>query len=212
EPRVLARDVDVERMLRNEGFEVRRFEALLVRKPRESTKSDGTPYKVFTPFWKALLGRVRSGEPPEPRPDEIPSPPSWPESNSIDELGLEPAIDWASGIRAAWTPGEAGAHAALDRFASDALARYASARDEPAARGTSRLSPHLHFGEISVRQIWTTVREVAAQRSESSFDEAAEAWLRQIGWREFGYHLLFHFPHTTDAPLREEFTRLKWRD
>ncbi len=209
EPAVLVRDAGVERALRGSGIDVRRFESLLLRRPSASGKTDGTPYKVFTPFWRSLVARVRVEE-PLPAPETIPFPSSWPESDSIASLALEPEIDWAQGMRATWTPGEAGAHAARKRFIESALARYPSARDEPGIDGTSRLSPHLHFGEISAREIWNSVRDVAGERPE--LDVAAEAWLRQIGWREFGHHLLFHFPHTTDAPLRPEFSRLRWTD
>ncbi|HXC51327.1 MAG TPA: deoxyribodipyrimidine photo-lyase [Candidatus Limnocylindrales bacterium] len=206
EPAVLARDARVERALRGDRIEVQRFESALLRKPADSAKTDRTPYRVFTPFWRSLLARVRIEQPRDP-PGTIPAPSSWPGGESIDSLALEPDVDWTQGMRARWTPGEAGARAVLQSFVESALAQYPSARDQPDIAGTSRLSSHLHFGEISVREVWSTV-----QKSAHGSDAAAEAWLRQIGWREFGHHLLFHFPQTTAAPLRTEFSRLRWTD
>ena len=211
EPAAVRRDDDVERALVQGGLAVHRSESVLLLSPAASAKADGTPYQVFTPFWKSLLGRVRAGE-VEPAPSRIAAPASWPASDAIDDLALLPRVDWTDGMRAAWTPGEDGARAALERFVEENLAEYPSARDRPAEAGTSRLSPHLAFGEIGVREVWSIVRDAAAARSEASFDAAAESWLRQLAWREFGYHLLVHFPHTTDAPLRPGFSRFRWRD
>jgi deoxyribodipyrimidine photo-lyase len=126
-----------------------------------------------------------------------------PQSQTLDEFGLEPAVDWAKGLRAAWQPGEAGAQELLRRFLDKALADYPEGRDRPAIKGTSCLSPHLHFGEISPRQVWA-----ACARHPHA---ASGAFLRQLGWREFAHHLLYHFPNTPSAPLREQFRRFPWR-
>jgi deoxyribodipyrimidine photo-lyase len=116
-------------------------------------------------------------------------------------------VDWAAGLREAWRPGEAGAAARLAAFVRRGLARYADARDLPAGEAFSRLSPHLHFGELSPRRVWHRVRDAAAA---GGVAHGAEAFLRELGWREFAHHLLFHFPHTARAPLRPEFARFPW--
>src|SRR5208283_2211392 len=113
------------------------------------------------------------------------------------DFDLEPQIDWAGGMRETWKPGEISALRQIRNFAATAMEEYATDRDRPDQRGTSRLSPHLHFGEISARQIWHELR--------------AEPYLRQIAWREFSYHLLVHFPHTPLEPLRPEFRDFPWR-
>jgi deoxyribodipyrimidine photo-lyase len=123
---------------------------------------------------------------------------------------LEPERNWADGIRAAWRPGTAGAHAQLDRFLENALANYGQDRNRPDVAGTSRLSPHLHFGEISPRQIWGAVRRHAESKHISPTVWRAWPFLTELGWREFAHHLLYHFPHTPAEPLRAEFTKFAW--
>ena len=117
------------------------------------------------------------------------------QDEKIQALELLPKIDWAAGLRAAWQPGERGAQKLLKHF--DSLA-YPARRDSPAQAGTSRLAPYLHFGEISPRQVWHALPAGAAE------------FRRQLGWREFAHHLLWHFPHTPQQPLRAEFARFPW--
>jgi deoxyribodipyrimidine photo-lyase len=136
-------------------------------------------------------------------PDRMPAPSTWPDSLQVSDLGLEPTIDWAGGLRESWQPGEAGAQAQLDRLLADVVLRYPETRDRPDMVGTSRLSPHLHFGEISPGQVWHAVMRLMP-------NTAAESYLRQICWREFAYHLLYHHPETTDQPLRPQFARFPW--
>jgi deoxyribodipyrimidine photo-lyase len=121
-------------------------------------------------------------------------------------------VDWAAGLRAAWTPGEAGAKDALARFLLEALPDYAEARDRMGVAGTSRLSPHLHFGEVSPRQIWHAAAALQWQGGKGGTARGAEKFVAEVGWREFAHHLLVHFPHTPDAPLRGEFARFPWRE
>ena len=164
------------------------------------------PFQVFSAFWRACLNQPPPS-PPLGAPRTIAAPDRWPESLSIDDLRLEPTVDWAGGLRSTWQPGEAAATAELDRFIESQLSAYATMRDRPAHRGTSRLSPHLHFGEISPRQVWHAVQQARGAQS----PEPIEAYLRELGWREFAYHLLIHFPHSADQPLRPEFARFPWR-
>ena len=119
--------------------------------------------------------------------------------------------DWAGGLRATWTPGEHAARARLHRFIDDGLAGYADDRGALDGDTTSRLSPHLHFGELSPNQVWHAVNH-AATGARGKLDRGAEAFLRELGWREFSYHLLHRVPAITHAPLRPEFARFPWRD
>jgi deoxyribodipyrimidine photo-lyase len=119
-------------------------------------------------------------------------------------------VNWAGGIRATWRPGEEGAHRALRRFLRTAVSGYSEHRDRPDEERTSRLSPYLHFGEISPRQVWHAVRTHVRTHAEKH--HGAEAYLRQLGWREFAHHLLFHFPQSVDQPLRAAFANFPWRD
>lgn len=177
--------------------------------PDKIITRQGTPYVVFTPFWQACL---REPEPPEPMPapPRIPAPDRWPESLSLDALELTPRVDWAVGIRAAWHFGETAAQEQLERFLEARIAQYDQARDRPEPCATSRLSPYLHFGEISPRRVWHTVREWIAHSTCAAATACGHAFLRQLGWREFARYLLYHFPHTETGPLRNSFADLVW--
>lgn len=204
EPAVRRRDAAVEAALRDGGTTVETFSGSLLFDPERIRTKTGSPFTVFTPFWKACLA-ADEPEMPLPEPGALFAPAAWPASLPLEALELEPRVDWAEGIRAAWKPGEASARRALDRIASWAISLYGRDRNHPDKPGTSRLSPHLHFGEISLPTLWHTVRT----RVE---DRLARPYLRQIGWREFAHHLLVHFPDATDEPLRGEFASFPWRE
>ncbi|HET9482543.1 MAG TPA: deoxyribodipyrimidine photo-lyase [Xanthomonadales bacterium] len=202
EPALAARDAAVEQALRDRGIDTTTSESGLLFGPREIATAGGAPYRVFTPFWRNARARLRVA-PPTPAPARIPAVPGL-RSVAIDELGLAPRIAWDTGLADAWLPGEAGAQAALEAFLAHAHARYAAERDLPAVDGTSRLSPHLHFGEIGPRQV------VAALARHAPL-ERSEKFLAELGWREFAHHLLAHFPHTTEAPFDPRFERFPWQ-
>lgn len=208
EPAVVKRDTAIKSALTKRGIAVESFNSALLFEPWEIRNKQGAPFQVFTPFWKSCLGAAPPNV-PLPTPKRIPAPKVWPASDELKSLALEPAVDWAKGIRAAWTPGENGAHKQLDRFLQ-AIGKYSEDRDRPDREGTSRLSPHLHFGEIGPRQIWHAVREHTALSTIKGIARGEEKFLSEVGWREFAHHLLFHFPHTTDKPLRENFARFPW--
>ncbi len=128
----------------------------------------------------------------------------------LSAFDLIPKIKWDTGLEQAWQPGESGAQWQLDAFLDTALSHYAKARDIPAEPGTSRLSPALHFGEIGPRQIVSAVERFTAQHRQSGLIANAEAWLRQIVWREFAHALMVHFPHTSDAPFDQRFAHFSW--
>jgi deoxyribodipyrimidine photo-lyase len=200
EPAAVERDQQVKQGLRDEGLEAKSSKGSVLWEPWEISTKAGTPYKVFTPFYNACLEKGLDSD-PLLRPGALPAPESWPDSEPLRELDLEPQLDWASGIRKTWTPGEESARDALRGFVRGGLGKYERDRDIPSVPGTAQVSPHLCFGEISPRQAW-----VATGKS------GGDAWKRQLVWREFARHLLYHFPETADEPLRPEFARFPWQD
>jgi deoxyribodipyrimidine photo-lyase len=216
EPAIIKRDTQLKAALTGEGIEVESFNAALLHEPWTIQNKAGKPFQVFTPFWKTCLARNEPAG-PLPAPTHLPTPPKWPDSSPLAGLHLLPQLDWAGGLRAAWQPGETGAHENLGRFLRAAFAGYAAERNRPDQPGTSRLSPHLHFGEISPRQIWAAVKSSVAGNPRIGTAAQGKAWresqfIAEIGWREFAHHLLFHFPHTTREPLRPEFAKFPWRE
>ncbi|MCU0624645.1 MAG: DNA photolyase family protein, partial [Gemmatimonadaceae bacterium] len=185
-------------------------DALLVPPARLRT-GDGQPYRVFTPFWKRLR-EVYSPAPVRAAPRRLLAPAAPVTGLPLDALGLLPRIRWDRGLVSHWTIGEAGARTRLDGFVADGAAAYGERRDFPGVDGVSRLSPHLHFGEVSPRQVWHAVAAAAAADGQLSISDAMLGWLRQLVWREFAQHLLHHFPATPDAPLRADFADFPWCD
>jgi deoxyribodipyrimidine photo-lyase len=204
EPAVAERDRHLETMLRAEGRIVRNFNGALLYEPWNVGSRSGRPFRVFSAFWRACQAQA-DPEAPQAAPETIEGPRRWPAAIPLKELRLSPAVDWAVGLRAQWRPGEAGALQSLDRFRDEGISGYATRRDHPDRLGTSRLSPHLHFGEISPRQVWSAVRGWPHRSS-----DAQTCFLRELGWREFAYHLLFHFRQTPERPLRTEFEAFPW--
>lgn len=196
EPAAIARDRELEQRLRDCGVAAESCPGNLLFEPGTILNSQGKPFQVFSAFWRACQAMPGPAE-PTPAPKRIPAPGKWPSSLAISDLCLEPGVDWAGGIRQVWRSGDSGASRQLKAFLDGAIDTYSTDRDRPDRFGTSRLSPHLHFGEISPRQIWHKA--------------TSESYLRQIAWREFSYHLLFHFPHTTQDPLRPAFRSFPWK-
>jgi len=209
EPALVARDQVIKAALREQGLAAESFNAALLHEPWAVTRGDGGPYRVFTPFWKACQ-RAGIDPPPMAEPDRLPPVPVGVASRSIDALGLAPRIGWDRGFWDTWQPGEDGAQAMLESFLADALAHYDEDRNRPDRVGTSRLSPHLHFGEIGPRQVVAAARYHTAEHTAAGLVTNAESFVREVGWREFAHHLLWQFPHTTDAPLDDRFARFPW--
>jgi deoxyribodipyrimidine photo-lyase len=196
EPAAIARDGELKRSLPA----AQSFNGALLHEPWTVATGAGTPYRVFTPFWDTLRGMTPPRAPlPPPR---LAHAACRPRSLRPQDLGLLTDLGWDGGLTACWNPGEAGAAEALDAFCERA-ARYADDRDLP-TRPSSRLSPHLHHGELSPRQVWRAVTRSAGA--------AADAYLRQLAWREFAHHLLYHHPMSAEHPLRPDFDRMPWRD
>ncbi len=208
EPAVTARDTQIKTTLRNEGLVVESFNGALLHEPWTIQNQSKKPFQVFTPFWKNCLTKPDPVA-PLPAPKSWLAPERWPKSLALAELQLEPRIKWAEGLRAAWQPGEAGAAQMLKAFLASAFVDYTDKRNRPDLRGTSRLSPYLHFGEISPRQIWHATRQHAEKNGIATW--RTSQFLAEVGWREFAHHLLHHFPHTPAESLREDFKRFPWR-
>lgn len=207
EPALIKRDTHIKQVLGELGIEVHSYSAALWREPWQVETKHGEPYRVFTPYWRSVRPALQVTAPlPEPtgaRWAELPV------SLPLEAFGLLPRIRWDRGFEASWHPGEHGAWEALELFCDDALADYATGRDLPARHGTSRLSPHLHFGEISPRQILHALHE-QAQRLDVRRRPDIEPYLRELGWREFAHHLLYHFPHTPTESFNPRFANFPW--
>jgi len=200
EPAARERDARVENALLSDGVRTETFNSALLFEPSEIRNRSGMPFQVFTPFWNSCLSA--------PPPCIVEPPPRFrktalPPSLDLGELSLDSGARWTQKLRSAWQPGETGAHARLERFLGGALEKYPDARNVPAVEGTSRLSPYLHFGEISPRRIMAECARIRGT--------ASQEFVRQLGWRDFANHLLFHFPETAEKPLRAQFLRFRWR-
>lgn len=200
EPAIEQRDATLKRVLRDSGLRAESFNGSLLLEPWQVESKQGDPYRVFTPFWRTALAQLRvpAAMPAPERLADV-TPPAG--VLTVDDLDLQPHVHWDADFWTHWVPGEAGAQAALSRFIEQALADYAQARDFPSQRGTSRLSPHLHFGEISP---WHVAREI------QQLPEAGGIFLRQLGWREFATHILHHYPGTPEANFNPRFDEFPW--
>lgn len=208
EPAAASRDKDLAHALKAEGVEMRGYNGTLLTPPGTVRTGSGGPYKVFTPFLRALLAATA---PAPTLPDSAGATfaDAGVASDDLDRWGLHPtAPDWSGGFD--WTPGEAGALEALRRFTAGPLADYARLRDLPGKAGTSRLSPHLHWGEISPWRAVLAAREAAAAGKVSPAE--ADKFIAEIGWREFSAHLLVEFPQITAEAFRPEYDAMPWRE
>lgn len=219
DPALIEVDMAVKDGLQAVGIGAHSYKAHLLLEPWEIATGVGTPYRVFTPFWRKATAMVRAEAP-------MPEPPvqAWSDTlnktldaakanlplKSLSELKLLPRLPWADGFSAIWRPGELGAQERLTQFLSSDVQSYRQGRDYPAERITSRLSPHLAFGEISPRQILAMVH--AHWNSGMGLQPDADFFVRELFWREFSYHLLFHFPKTPTENLSDEFDHFAWRE
>ena len=212
EPAVRMRDAGLKSALAADGFEAKSFNGALLFEPHTIRNKQGGPFQVFTPYWRHCTGLgfpvpVKTGTGP------LPAPATWPASLSPDELGLLPTIPWDAAFSRDWTPGETGAKARLKRFLKeDVVHRYDERRDLPHVDGTSGLAPHLHWGEIGPRQIVAAVRALGQKAGLDPASNGARVYLTEIGWREFSWHLLFHFERTPTRPLREDYEKFPWAE
>jgi deoxyribodipyrimidine photo-lyase len=179
-----------------------RHQTALMHDPDAITTQAGNPFSVFTPFANAFGRGVHPG-PPAPAPKHLPRT-TLPKSDALADWRLLPTIGWDSEISGHWTPGEAGAADVLDRFVGEAAEQYDIGRNEVAKEGRSSLSPHLHWGEISPWQVWAALETAKPGAGVTAFR-------RELVWREFTSHVLWHHPTLPEEPLRPEFSRFPWR-
>ncbi|MGV2187335.1 cryptochrome/photolyase family protein [Rhizobium rhizogenes] len=207
-------DAAVKASLRELQVDAKSFNGNLLNEPWTIKNASGEPFRMFTPFWRAVN---KLGGPPVP----IATPSgmtfaSNPDRVSrflvkLEELKLEPSSpDWAGGLRAAWRRGESAAQDELSRFLADQLSDYAESRDRPDKHVTSHLSPYLRFGNISVRQVWHAAIAAGAERQQMNLRNL-DKFLSELGWREFSYNLLYHNPDLSTQNLQRKFDRMAWR-
>lgn len=204
EPLIIERDSKIKQSLVDAGIEAHSFNGALLKEPSTFKNQSGKPFQVFTPFWNAL-NKVLEVPEPTPAPTQMLSVKTWPTSLDIQALCLLPKIKWDSQFHNAWIPGEENAQKELKRFLAGPAIDYEEQRNIPSVRGTSKISPSLHFGEISPVQVWSEAKKLKNMNSTGVY-----TYLKEIGWREFAHHLLVHFPKTPNEPLRANFNNFPW--
>lgn len=207
DPPGIAIDKALKAKLTEDGIEVRSFAGQILHEPSKLKTNAGGNFRVYTPFWKAVSG---AGEPPEP----IPAPKAlptldWPKSEALSDWNLLPTRpNWAKGFESEWQPGEAGAHKRLAAFVKTGLKGYRTRRDLPGEAHVSMLSPHLALGEISPAAVWHETRDLPDDYSTEDYIH----FRKELVWRDFSYHLLFHFPDLATKNWNGKFDAFPWRD
>ncbi len=208
EPWAVADEQALHDALEGDGIDFRRYPGTLLFEPEQVATRGGTPFRVFTPFWRECLAATPPAA-PAPPPARIHWHSGPVTGDRLEDWRLYPARpDWARGWESFWQPGSAGAGHRLQTFLAGGIGDYSEGRDHPERQATSRLSPHLHFGEISPRSVWHAARAHVAR--EPGAAGQVDKFLSELGWREFSYHLLLHFPHIAEQPFRESFTHFPW--
>ncbi|GAB4192532.1 MAG: deoxyribodipyrimidine photo-lyase [Simkaniaceae bacterium] len=200
EPFFIEQEEDVRKKLAEEGIVLKVFDGNLLIPPEKIRSKQGNIYQVYTPFWKTLRKEEIQKAAPQPRNLQFEK--SILAGKTIDQLKLFPSWNLKE-IPAVWAPGEDAAQNKWRYFFKNKITNYKRDRDFPAKDATSRLSPHLHFGEISPREIWHKALEEGSS--------SAGCFLQELAWREFSYHLLFHFPYTAQKNLKSKFSRFPWQ-
>jgi deoxyribodipyrimidine photo-lyase len=200
-------EAEVEGLLARTGIRFRAFPGTSLFSPGAVVGRQGQRLKVFTPFWKRCL-ELDPPDRPTPAPHPIEFFGSIPGDTLNDWRLLPTNPDWAGGLRQTWSPGEEGALARLGGFLNGPVADYGRARNRPEPSVTSGLSPHLHFGELSPRQVWHAVSVQLA--ADPALNGSGWSFLRELGWREFCLHTLDESPWMPDEPLQKRFARFPW--
>lgn len=211
EPWRIQRDKAIKSTLSEQDIEVKSFNSSLLWEPWQIQTQSKTPYKVFTPFYK----KGCLAEPPPPKPQSIPKDIEFVSDHhsfetELDNLGLTPKIEWDKQMLEHWDISEDGAQATFKTFLESGLKGYKEKRDNPHLSNVSRLSPYLHFGEISPRDIWHTARDYAKAHDIPERD--IDHFCSELAWREFSYHLLYHFPDLPRKNLQDKFDKFPWSD
>ncbi|MFZ4116110.1 MAG: cryptochrome/photolyase family protein [Chthoniobacterales bacterium] len=206
EPWRIKVDAALKTKLQEMGISCKSFNGSLLWEPWEALKSDQTPYKVFTPFY-----RHASSSPPRkplPKPPEITLLYDKENHLYLQDLKLLPEVPWYHDFEKEWEVGEVGAHKKLCAFLTQGLSGYKEGRNHPGQRNVSHLSPHLHFGEISPQQVWDAASNVGPEIPKKDQDH----FLSELGWREFSYSLLYHFPELPWKNFQAKFDRFPWKE
>jgi deoxyribodipyrimidine photo-lyase len=208
EPDAIARDRAIEKSLASQGLDAASFKGALLREPWEISTAAGMPYKVFTPFWRALAAQAPFGA-PLPAPGSLRAVPGLATDDPASWRLRPSRPDWAAAFGDVWLPGERAARLRLAAFLDGSVRDYGEARNMPAREATSRLSPHLHWGEISPRQIWFAAQARAGEQP--ALAAGVESFLRELGWREFSHYLICHWPHMVDRAWKPAYGNFPWR-
>jgi deoxyribodipyrimidine photo-lyase len=208
DPYGITQDTTLKELCTTESTQVKSFNSHLLCEPWNIQTKTHTPYRVFTPFWRALSTQSVTFPPLHDTPDTITPITHKLSGLSIDDLKLHPHDpDWSYSLQPHWQISEEATQTILSDFLDNGATDYSNLRDYPDQDGTSRLSPYLAFGQISPRTIWYSVKEHGAALGHFSFGDDI---LRQLAWREFSYHLLYHYPHTPTEPLNGSFSKMQW--
>lgn len=208
DPEGIATDSKLKEAFQKEGLSVRSFAGHLIHEPSRVKTKGGGPYRVYTPFWRAIEGS-QEPRPPLDAPNKLAAPDTWPKTEKLADWKLLPTRpNWAKDFSEIWVPGEASAREKLDDFIDGALKGYEEGRDFPARDATSLLSPHLALGEISPAAVWHATKGLSSHIASQDISR----FRKEIVWREFCYHLLFHFPALDEKNWNDSFDPFPWRN
>ena len=205
EPWRTARDKHIKQRLAEKGVEVHSFNGSLLWEPWSIQKDDGTPYKVFTPYYRRGCLNASSPREPLPAPQKLKCTKDEVTSSTLEALNLLPNIHWDKQLEPHWNIGEHGAQKRLHQFLEEGLYHYKDGRNLPSKPYVSRLSAHLHFGEISPNQVWSAAQ---ARGDNKHIDH----FCSELGWREFSYSQLYHNPDLPRKNLQSKFDAFPWRE
>ena len=200
QPAAIELDAEIKKQLRHEGVEVQSYNSSVMNEPHAILNQSGRPYQVFTPYWKCC----REVKVDEPVAIDLAGA-NWMKSKGarLESLQLLPEISWDKGF-SSWNPTRQGALSRLEGFSDKAVYDYGEGRDMMADDGTSKMSPYLHFGQIGVREIYHQLK--------GGGDEVMTGYIRQLYWRDFGHHLIYHFPHSVKKSLRPQYDQFPWKN
>ncbi len=205
DPAAIPLDSAIKTSLKARAIDVRTFDGQLLHEPTQVKTGSGGHFKVYSPFWRAF-NSLPEPRLPHPAPVKLYQASVRLKSERLDDWNLLPTKpDWAGGMKLEWTPGEDGAHERLDAFLHGAVSGYAEDRNLPGHLSTSKLSPHLAMGEITPFQVWH-----AAGSAKGAPARDIEKFRSEVGWREFAYHLLFHFPKLANDNFNGSFDAFPW--
>jgi deoxyribodipyrimidine photo-lyase len=204
--RGIAVDTAIKQQLKARGIEARSFAGQLLHDPAKLKTGSGGPYRVYTPFWRAIE-KNEEPAPPIGAPEKLAPLKQWPASEPLDSWNLLPTKpDWAATFSEIWTPGETAAHEKLQDFIDEAISGYKQGRDFPAQNSTSLLSPHLAMGEISPARVWDATRGLSARIDPGEISH----FRKELVWRDFCYHLMYHFPELASKNWNAKFDAFAW--